>query len=450
MLELVMAVSQSRRLPDRALHDGAGAELEVGIRAMLLACSGAMTHYKLERLRTLRRRRKAARRKNSPETSHKAAIQPFEVVAQCGRNLRIVALIPPGEFLMGSPQSERGGGGYEQQHGVCITKPFYLGVYEITQSEFEQVMGRNPSDFLNSGGQIEVATGVDTSRYPVDSVTWYEAIEFCNKLSEKDGRQPYYRLADAEREGNGSIKEAQVSVAGGGGYRLPTEAQWEYACRAGTTTPFNFGTANNGAECNCNGKAPYGTEEQGPSLGSPIRVGSYRPNACGLYDMHGNVWEWCWDVFDAYQKNSPESDAAGSSRTPKVTRKKSQTKNSPESDPAGPTGDLHRDRVNRRSSFVQTAGDCRAAARGWSSPGWRSLGLGFRVVCEHPQTPSGEKAGVAVSSQARSLKDHARRVWKGSYSMFKITRPRKWRETLAKDGATFDFQEVRGRPNTWN
>ncbi len=292
-----------------------------------------------------------------------------------------LALIPPGEFQMGSPESERQRNGNEQQHRVRITKPFYLGVYEITQSEFEQVMGRNPSEFLNKGGQTEVATGVDTSRYPVDSVTWYEAIEFCNKLSEKEGRQPYYRLADIEREDSGSIKGAKVSVDGGGGYRLPTEAQWEYACRAGTTTPFNFGAANNGAESNCNGLVPCGTEEQGPSLGRPVPVGSYRPNAFGLFDMHGNVWEWCWDVFGEYQKNPQEADPAGPSRTPKkVVGKKSKPKNSLESDPERPSGGSHRDRVNRGGCFFQTAGHCRAAGRGWSSPRWRSFALGFRVA----------------------------------------------------------------------
>ena len=224
------------------------------------------------------------------------------------------ALIPPGEFQMGSPNSERWRGGNEQQHCVRITKPFYLGVYEITQSEFEHMMGRNPSGFSNGGGQAEAVKGLDTSRYPVETVTWYDAVEFCNTLSEKEARRPYYRIAGIARHAKGWIKDAQVSIEGGGGYHLPTEAQWEYACRAGTTTPFNFGAANNGALSNCNGQAPYGTEEQGPALGRTVPVGSYRPNAFGLYDMHGNVWEWCWDVYDeAYYKNSPESDPAGPS-----------------------------------------------------------------------------------------------------------------------------------------
>ena len=126
-----------------------------------------------------------------------------------------LALIPPGEFQMGSPKSERQRNGNEQQHRVRITKPFYLGVYEITQSDFEQVIGRNASYFSNGGDQTEAATGVDTSRNPVDSVTWYDAIEFCNKLSEKERRRPYYRIAEIERVADGGIKEAKVSVDGG-------------------------------------------------------------------------------------------------------------------------------------------------------------------------------------------------------------------------------------------
>jgi formylglycine-generating enzyme required for sulfatase activity len=264
-----------------------------------------------------------------------------------------LALIPPGEFRMGTTKSET-----EQQHRVRITKPFYLGVYEVTQSEFEHVTARNPSDFSNGGRQPEEVSGVDTSRYPVDSVTWYDAVEFCNKLSEKEGRRPYYQIADIEREGDGLIRDAKVSVEGGSGYRLPTEAQWEYACRAGTTTPFNFGTADNGTECNCNGRWPDGTEVQGPALGRTVPVGSYRPNAWGLYDMHGNVWEWCWDFLD-----------------------KTYYKHSPASDPAGPAeGSL---RVNRGGSYFFGGLYCRSATRSWwrtDPPGNRNnLGqMGFR------------------------------------------------------------------------
>jgi serine/threonine protein kinase/formylglycine-generating enzyme required for sulfatase activity len=290
-----------------------------------------------------------------------------------------LALIPPGEFLMGAPDSERRRHLNEKQHRVRLTKPFYLGVYEITQSEFERVMGHNPSYFSNSGGRTEAATGVDTSRYPVDSVTWFDAIEFCNKLSEKEGRQPYYRIADIERNSAGWIREAKVTVEGGGGYLLPTEAQWEYACRAGTTTPFNFGTADNGADCNCMGKAPYGTEEQGRSIGMNAPVGSYRPNAFGLYDMHGNVWEWCWDLYnDSYYKHSPEADPPGPVRAASTIRKNPRTKNAPEPDPTRPPDGPNR--VHRGGCWSNVARDCRSASRNWRLPGFRDDGLGFRVA----------------------------------------------------------------------
>jgi formylglycine-generating enzyme required for sulfatase activity/serine/threonine protein kinase len=290
-----------------------------------------------------------------------------------------LALVPPGEFAMGSPVSEQRRWGNEQQHRVRITKPFYLGVYEVTQSEFERVMGRNPSKFSNNRDPAEAATGVDTSRNPVERVSWYDSIEFCNKLSEKEGRRPNYRIADVERDTEGWIKAANVSIEGGGGYRLPTEAQWEYACRAGTTTPFNFGTANNGTECNCNGEMPYGTEERGPALGRTVPVGSYRPNAFGLYDMHGNVWERCWDIFEGdYYKHSPDSDPVGPSPPPKAIGEKSKTKNKPTSNP-GPSDAPGR--VIRGGGWRDPAG-CRGASRSWNPPDQRSDINGFRIARE--------------------------------------------------------------------
>jgi formylglycine-generating enzyme required for sulfatase activity len=305
-----------------------------------------------------------------------------DVIATNSLGMKL-ALIPPGEFQMGSPEIERDRRRDEQQHRVRITKPFYLGVYAVTQNEFERVLGRNPSVFSNGGGPAEAATGVDTRQYPVENISWYDAVEFCNKLSEKEGRKPYYRIADIDRHPEGWIKGAKVSVEGGGGYRLPTEAQWEYACRAGTTTAFNFGAENNGAECNCNGKAPYGTGEQGPALGRPTPVGSYRPNAFGLYDVHGNAWEWCWDVYaEGYYKNSPEADPAGP-----------------------PEG---RPRVHRGGSWFDTAWFSRSAYRGSGAPPARFNRLGLRVarnpeIAGTPEEEVDRRAARAVLSLGGSV-----------------------------------------------
>ena len=136
---------------------------------------------------------------------------PKQIVNSIGMKL---VLIPAGEFMMGSPESEESRGSDETQHRVRITKPFYLGAYEVTQHEYEQVMGNNPSYCSANGKFKERVVGMDTSRHPVENVSWEDAVAFCQRLSQKEGKQ----------------------------YRLPTEAQWEYACRAGTSTPFNFGS----------------------------------------------------------------------------------------------------------------------------------------------------------------------------------------------------------------
>jgi formylglycine-generating enzyme required for sulfatase activity/predicted Ser/Thr protein kinase len=226
-----------------------------------------------------------------------------------------LALIPPGEFRMGSPESEKDRGEDEEQRDVRIAKPFCLGLYEVTQSQYQRVTGHNPSVFSNGGGLSEAQTGVDTTAYPVDSVSWYDAIEFCNRLSGMEALPPYYRIDHIQRARDGSISLATVGISGGMGYRLPTEPEWEYACRAGTATAFNFGPANNGTLCNCNDKGAYPDpgEPQGPALGRTVQVGTYRSNAFGLFDMHGNVCEWCWDVYaGTSQQNGGRVERGGS------------------------------------------------------------------------------------------------------------------------------------------
>jgi len=236
---------------------------------------------------------------------------PVEITNSIGMKY---ALIPAGEFVMGSLRFSG-----EHRHRVQITKPFYLGMYEVTQAEYEKVMGENPSHFSKGGDAADAVSRKDTSRHPVEEVSWNDAVEFCKRLSAKEGKR----------------------------YRLPTEADWEYACRAGTTTPW------------CFGDDPASLGEYAWYVGNSDRkthpVGQKKPNAWGLYDMHGNVSEWCQDRFDGdYYKDSPTDD------------------------PTGPnTGS---ERADRGGSGGDFAVFCRSACRSAGSPCFRSLSRGFRVA----------------------------------------------------------------------
>src|SRR5262249_13994061 len=153
---------------------------------------------------------------------------------------------------------------------------------------YREVMGSNPSWFSAGGGGRKAVEGMETADFPVENVTWKEAVAFCTKLS-----------ARAEERKAGRV------------YRLPTEAEWEYACRAGTKTPFSFGRSLSSRQANFDGTKPYGAA-RGKSLGRPAPVGSYRPNAWGLFDMHGNVFQWCADWYAKdYYENSPRRDPKG-------------------------------------------------------------------------------------------------------------------------------------------
>jgi uncharacterized protein (TIGR02996 family) len=253
-----------------------------------------------------------------------------------------LALIAPGAFLMGSPDSEADRmEGEGPQHEVEISRAFYLGVYPVTQGQWRRVMGNNPSWFCPGGGGKDQVRGLDTRDFPVEWVSWEDAVSFCQQLSE---------LPEEKQE----RRE----------YRLPSEAEWEYACRGGapSSTPFHFGTSLSSTQDNFNGDFPYGGAAKGPYLGRTAEVGAYPvSNAFGLHDLHGNVWEWCADRFDGrYYARSPRRDPPGASQGS--------------------------NRVVRGGNWKDFGLYCRSAYRYWREPAFRFNGLGFRVAL----VPSGQ------------------------------------------------------------
>ncbi len=168
--------------------------------------------------------------------------------------------------------------------GAALPEPYYLGKYEVTQGEWVKIMGYNPSRFKK-------VAGLDTTSFPVEHVCWFDCVAFCNKLSETEGLKPYYelRILKKAEDGNG-INEAEVKVLGGSGYHIPTGAEWEHGCRAGTTTKYYFGDKSEDL-------GDYAWYKKNSDR-RPHEVGGKKPNAFGLYDMHGNVYEWNEEVVN--------------------------------------------------------------------------------------------------------------------------------------------------------
>jgi formylglycine-generating enzyme required for sulfatase activity len=198
---------------------------------------------------------------------------------------------PPGTFRMGSPPDEPERRPDEAQVEVTLTKGFWMGKYEATQGQWKRVVGKLPGELT-----AELPEGDD---FPVGNVNYAEAEAFCQKLTEL-GRQ----VGD---------------LPAGWEFRLPTEAQWEYACRAGTTTATAFGDGLSSNQANFKGK-PYNGAEQGPSLGKAAKVGSYPANAWGLHDMHGNVYEWCRDWYHQQLPGGDDPDLSSRRGTSRVRR----------------------------------------------------------------------------------------------------------------------------------
>jgi len=253
----------------------------------------------------------------------RALAMPVELALALSPNVKLkMMLIAPGKFLMGSPEDEKDRCKNERLHEVEIVRPFYLGTYQVTQEEFQLVMGMNLSAFDPS------------PRLPAQNISWDMASAFCGRIAHKLSRP----------------------------YGLPTEAEWEYACRAGTTSPFHFGASMSTSQANFDGSKPRrrflrwaGLEMTSELHQQTYEVGSYPPNAFGLFDMHGNVWEWCEDRYDeAFFSRSPLKNPLNST--------------------------VGTSRVLRGGSCFDFAMFCRAAYRHQLEPSVGSNGVGFRLA----------------------------------------------------------------------
>jgi formylglycine-generating enzyme required for sulfatase activity len=274
--------------------------------------------------------KEAAKRQN--DTANSLGVKKGLTLDLGNRVAMKLVLIPAGKHMMGIPKEELlmlpieeeksriprklDGSGEGPQHEVTLTRPFYMGIYTVSQAQYQQITGTNPSGFKGATN-------------PVEKIPWADAVDFCQKLSQKTGRT----------------------------VRLPTEADWEYACRAGTATTFHTGDTINADQANYWAIYTWGNGKKGVYRQKTTPVGTFKPNAWGLYDMHGNVLQWCSDWYgkDYYAK-------------------------SPAADPPGPETGVRR--VMRGGCLGYKPSMCRSAYRENLMPEWRFESLGFRIVVD--------------------------------------------------------------------
>ncbi|MEH2365038.1 SUMF1/EgtB/PvdO family nonheme iron enzyme [Nostoc sp.] len=258
---------------------------------------------------------------------HNEEAEYFEEDLGNGVTLEMVQ-IPGGTFTMGSPRREAERYDSESPPHQVTVPGFFMGKYLVTQEQYQAIMGSNINIFQKILGNNNNPSNFKGDKLPVEQISWDEAVEFCKKLNQKTRRK----------------------------YRLPSEAEWEYACRAGTTTPFYFGETITTDLVNYNGNYPYGSAPKGEYREQTTNIGIFPPNSFGLYDMHGNVWEWCQDAYNDNYQGAPKNGSAW------LTSKNNDIK------------------LLRGGSWLDSMRNCRSAIRGNYARAFRITDVGFRVV----------------------------------------------------------------------